>query len=186
MRNVLLALGLAVMGTSAGRADDYKVDASHAAVTFKISHLGLSWSHGRFKDIGGEFSADPSDPAKAGFKIAIKVDSLDTDNKQRDDHLRSPDFLNAKQFPLITFQSTAVKAVENGYEVTGDFTLHGTTKPITFKLLGGRVAEFPKGIQRTGFSTELSIRRSEFGIERFREMIGDEVFIAISFEGTKK
>ena len=65
-------------------------------------------------------------------------------------------------------------------------TLHGVTKPVTFTLKGGRVAEFPKGVQRTGFSTELNIKRSDFGMEKFKEAVSDEVYIAISFEGTKK
>lgn len=186
MKHAICALVLGLVATSLGQATDYKLDPSHTAVTFKISHLGLSWTYGRFKDVAGEFSAEQGDPSKASFRLAIKTESLDTDNTQRDNHLKSPDFLNAKQFPVISFQSTAVKSIENGYEVTGDFTMHGIVKPLTFKLVGGRTAEFPKGVQRTGFSTELAIRRSEFGIERFREAVGDEVYISVSFEGTKK
>jgi polyisoprenoid-binding protein YceI len=167
-------------------ADEYTVDAAHAGVNFKISHLGLSWIYGRFNEFSGNFSLDPSDAGKSSFRLNIKVESIDTNQKMRDDHLRSPDFFNAKQFPEITFKSTAVKAIKDGYEVTGDLTMHGVTKPVTFALLGGRKAEFPKGVQRTGFSTELKINRVDFGIDKFPDGVGNDVHLAISFEGTKK
>ena len=175
---------LVVPGTL--RADDYALDPAHTAVTFKVSHLGLSWTHGRFKDVSGSFSVDPANPAGTAFSLSIKVDSLDTDNAKRDEHLKSPDFFNDKQFPTITFKSTAVKPVDGGVQVTGDLTLHGTTKAVTFNLLGGRTAEFPKGVQRTGYSTELVIKRSDFGVDKLKEAIGDEVYVSISFEGVKK
>lgn len=167
-------------------ADDYTLDGMHTAATFKASHLGLSWVHGRFNDVKGSFRIDPADAAKCSFSLNIKAESLDTGNAKRDEHLRSPDFFNVKQFPGLTFQSTSVKSIKDGYEVTGDLSLHGVSKSVTFPLLGGRKAEFPKGVQRTGFSTELSIKRSDFGMDKMLEAIGDEVFISISFEGVKK
>jgi polyisoprenoid-binding protein YceI len=184
---VLAALVLSVPGAAPARAaDDYVIEGMHSGVTFKISHLGLSWIHGRFDDFSGDFSIDPADPGKSSFALTIKAESIDTNNPKRDDHLRSPDFFNVKQFPVITFKTTSVKAVNGGFEVTGDFTMHGVTKSITFPLMGGQKAEFPKGVQRTGYTTELTLKRSEFGIDKFAEMLGDEVRIAISFEGTKK
>ncbi|MDB5306354.1 MAG: hypothetical protein JWO38_556 [Gemmataceae bacterium] len=182
---VLVASGVTMVAPAA-RADDYALDASHAAVTFKISHLGLSWTSGRFKDLAGSFTIDPANPAATRFEVTAKADSVDTDNVKRDEHLRSPDFFNTKQFPALSFQSTAVKAVEGGYEVTGDLTLHGVKKSITVTLAGGRTVEFPRGVQRTGYSTEFKIKRSEFGMDKMLEAIGDEVFISVSFEGTKK
>jgi polyisoprenoid-binding protein YceI len=172
---------------AAGRvsAADYTLDPAHAGVTFKIAHLGLSWTHGRFNDLSGAFVIDP-DPSKCSFNLSIKTSSIDTNNKKRDEHLSSPDFFNVKQYPTITFQSTAVKPVKDGYEVTGNLTMHGQTKPITFALLGGRQAEFPKGVQRTGFSTDLTLKRSEFGMDTFKEALSDEVYISISFEGVRK
>jgi polyisoprenoid-binding protein YceI len=182
----LFTLVLVATGAAPARAaDEYAVDAAHAAVNFKISHLGLSWTYGRFTDFSGSFTIDP-DAAKCAFILNVKAESVDTSNAKRDGHLRSPDFFNVKQFPELTFKSTAVKAGKEGYEVTGDFTMHGVTKSITFALVGGRKAEFPKGVQRTGYSTELSLKRSDFGITRFAEAVGDEVHVAVSFEGTKK
>ncbi len=172
--------------TAVAHADEYALDTTHAALTFKISHLGLSWTYGRFKDLSGSFIIDPTNPAATKFDIVAKAGSVDTDNAKRDEHLRSPDFFNAKQFPVVRFSSTTVKAVANGYDVTGNLTLHGVTKSITVTVLGGRTAEFPKGVQRTGFSTEFRIRRSEFGMDKMLEGIGDDVYISMSFEGTKK
>jgi polyisoprenoid-binding protein YceI len=166
-------------------ADDYIVDGSHAAVNFKVSHLGLSWTYGRFNDLSGTFSIDP-DPGKCNFALTIKTESLDTANQKRDEHLRSPDFFNAKQFPTIVFKTSTVKAIKDGYEVTGDFTMHGVTKSITFPLVGGRKAEFPAGVHRTGFTAEMTLKRSAYGITKFAEAVGDDVHITVSFEGTKK
>jgi polyisoprenoid-binding protein YceI len=179
--------GLVVVGLGiAATADDYSIDAVHSGITFQISHLGLSWIHGRFNDFGGNFTIDTRDSTKSAFSLEIKPQSIDTNNSKRDEHLRSPDFFNVKQFPAMSFASTSVKPVEGGYEVTGNLTFHGATKPISFTLKGGRSAEFPKGTQRTGYSTELVLKRSEFGLDKFQQVLGDDVFVAISFEGVKK
>jgi polyisoprenoid-binding protein YceI len=186
-RTALGALVLAGLAAAAARAaDTYTVDAMHTGVNFKISHLGLSWTYGRFNDVSGTFTIDPANPGNSSFALTIKADSIDTANAKRDEHLKSPDFLNVKQFPVLTFKSTSVKAAEGGLEVTGDFTLHGVTKTLTFSLKGGRTAEFPKGVGRTGYSTELALKRSDFGMDKLKEAIGDEVYISISFEGVKK
>ena len=171
---------------AAATADDYVIDAAHSGVNFQISHLGLAYVHGRFDSFSGKFTIDTSDPAKSSFALTIKPESVDTNNTKRDDHLRGPDFFNAKQFPAISFTSTSVKPIEGGYEVTGDLTLHGETKPVTFSLKGGKTAEFPPGTKRTGYSTELVLKRSEFGVGKPMPALGDEVFVSISFEGTKK
>jgi polyisoprenoid-binding protein YceI len=158
----------------------------HSSATFKISHLGLSWVYGRFDDFAGQCLIDSENPANSTFGLVIKAQSVDTNNQKRDDHLRSPDFFNAKQFPVISFRSTAVKPMEDGFQVSGDLTMHGVTRSITFPLKGGRTAEFPKGVRRTGYSTELALKRSEFGMDKMVGPLGDEVYIAISFEAVKK
>src|SRR5262245_10596764 len=175
---------MAFAGTA--RAEEYTVDAAHAGINFKISHLGLSWVYGRFNNFSGGFSLDPADGGKSSFNMEIKVDSIDTGNKMRDAHLLNADFFNAKDHPTMSFKSTAVKPIKDGYQVTGDLTMLGVTKPVSFNLVGGRKAEFPKGVSRTGFTTDFTIKRSEFGMTKFTDMIGDEVQVSISFEGTKK
>lgn len=166
------------------RADDYNIDTAHASVTFKIEHLGIAWIHGRFNDFSGDFSLDGD---KAAFNLNIKAESIDTANKKRDDHLRSPDFFNVKQFPAISFKSTAVKTTAlTGLKVTGDLTMHGETKSVTFNLAGGKTAEFPKGVERIGYTAELTLKRADFGMKGFEAALGSDVHIAISFEGVKK
>jgi polyisoprenoid-binding protein YceI len=168
------------------RAADYEIDPVHSGINFKIAHMGISWIYGRFDGFSGNFSLDPSNPAASSFAMTIKADSIDTNNKKRDEHLSSPDFLNVKQFPAMEFKTTAVKAVEEGYQVTGDFTMHGVTKPVTLTLKGGRTAEFPPGTKRTAFVTQFTLKRSDFGIDKFKEMLGDEVYVDISFEAVQK
>jgi polyisoprenoid-binding protein YceI len=189
MRRVLctavLACAVSVLASAPAAADDYALDTMHTAVTFKISHLGLSWTYGRFNSVSGSFTIDPADPTASSFAMEIKTDSIDTGNKTRDTHLSSPDFFNVKQYPTISFKSTAVKAIDGGYEVTGDLTLHGVTKSITFPLKGGKTAPF-LGKQHMGFSTELTINRSDYEMKKMLEAVGDPVHIAISFEGIKK
>ena len=128
-------------------ATDYVVDPAHSSATFKIAHLGLSSIHGRFNEISGEF-AIPAEPARPVFTFVAKTGSVDTNNAKRDEHLRSPDFFNAKQFPVVKFQSTMVTPSKTGYRVTGDLTMHGVTKSVSFDLVGGKTAEFPAGVQR--------------------------------------
>ncbi len=184
-----LAVSLAITLLTAGvarAAENYEIDGMHSGVTFKISHVGLSWVFGRFNDFAGNFTLDAANPAGNSFAMTIKSESIDTNNRKRDEHLASPDFFNVKQFPAIAFQSTSVKPTKDGYEVTGDLTMHGATKPVTFTLKGGRSAEFPKGVRRTGFATQLVLKRSDFGIDKFAEMLGDDVYVEVSFEGTLK
>jgi polyisoprenoid-binding protein YceI len=171
---------------SARAADDYRIDAIHSGVSFKVSHLGLSWIPGRFNDVSGSFTVDKDEPSKSSFSLTIKAESIDTGNRQRDQHLKSPDFFNVKQFPLLTFKSTSVKATKGGYMVTGDFSMHGQTQSITFTLTGGKQAEFPRGFPRTGFTTDLVLKRSDYGMEKFKDALGDEVQVSVSFEGVKK
>src|SRR5712664_247877 len=90
-------------------ADNYTIDPAHSGVNFKISHIGLSWIYGRFDSYSGAFSIDPDDAGKCTFEMRINTDSIDTNNKMRDNHLRSPDFFNVKQFPAMSFESTGVK-----------------------------------------------------------------------------
>lgn len=169
-------------------ADDYTLDKAHAAVVFSISHMGMSVTYGRFNAITGNYTLDP-DAAKCAFKVSIKTDSVDTNNADRDKHLRSPDFLNAGEFPLISFESTKVAAHQDGektvYDVTGKMTMHGVTKEITLPLK--KLGEGGGGRQyRSGFVCETTLKRSDYGMTNMLPGVGDEVEIKISFEGIRK
>ena len=127
----------------------------------------------------------------ASFNSRINVGSIDTNNAKRDEHLRGPDFFNANQFPAITFQSTAVSAAPNEagetvYEVTGDLTMHGVTRPVTLALRLLKEGQGREGEDRNGFLCEKHLNRSEFGMTNMVPAIGDEVAVTISFEGVKQ
>ncbi len=173
-------------GGPVSAADEYAYDPVHSSISFKARHLDISWIHGRFNEAEGKFAIDKQNPAKSWFQLSIKVDSVDTANKARDEHLRQPDYFDAKQFPTIDFRSTSVKPVKGGYEVTGDFTMHGKTKNVTLTFEGGKEAEF-MGTKRIGFSTQLAVKRSDFGFDKTQiGLIGDEALVYIDFEGAGK
>ncbi len=184
---LVLGIGTAVCGSAAYSADEYAYDGVHSSVSFKARHLDISWIHGRFNEVEGKFSLDREDPTKSTFALTIKADSVDTANKARDEHLRQPDYFDTKQFPTIEFKSKSVKVIKDGFEVTGDFTMHGTTKKVTLKLMGGKEHEFKNGVKRVAFSTELSLKRSDFGFDKNAiGPIGDEALIIIDCEGMRK
>lgn len=173
-------------GKPASAADEYDYDLVHSSVSFKARHLDISWIHGRFNEVSGKFSLDREDPAKSTFQLTIKTDSVDTANAARDEHLRQPDYFDTKQFPTIEFKSTKTKPIDGGYEVTGDFTMHGTTKKVTLVLMGGKEHDFKK-VKRVAFSTELSLKRSDYGFDpKAIGPIGDEALIIIDCEGVRE
>ena len=124
---LFLAITLGSLGMAA-QADTFKIDPVESSVVFSVMTLGLSNFHGRFNDISGTVVLDKADPSKSSFDITIPVESVDTKNEKRDQHLKSPDFFNAKQFPVMTFKSKKVEGSGNSFTVTGDFSLHGVTQ----------------------------------------------------------
>jgi len=182
---VFFAVALTAGATSA-HADDYTLDPVHSSVSFKAQHMGISWVHGRFNTFSGNFTVDKANPGKSSFEMTIKTDSVDSGNKQRDGHLMNADFFDAKQFAEITFKSTSVKTGKAGsYDVEGDFTMHGTTNKIKFNLQGGKEADM-RGAKVVGFWTDLTIKRSDYGMNKMLEGIGDDVPVSIAFEGKRK
>ena len=178
--------GIVILGAAAAAlADNFKIDPVHSCVGFKVKHSDISWIFGRFDNFDGAFTVD-SDPSKCAFEMKIQANSVDTNNAGRDKHLRSADFFNVPQFPTITFKSTGVKAIPDGFEVTGDFTMHGVTKQLTIPLLGGRTAKGQLGGVKTGFSGDVILKRSDFGMDKFTPMLGDDVHVAVSFQGAKQ
>jgi polyisoprenoid-binding protein YceI len=185
-RQLVLGTILVTCGSVARAADTYTVDPVHSSISFMISHVGISNIHGRFNDFSGKITIDQADPTKSTFALSIPIESIDTNNVKRDEHLRAPDYFNAKQFPNMSFQSTKVAAVDGGYEVTGNLDLHGVTKPVTFTLKGGdKIVEFPKGTKRIGLVSTFSIRRSDFGVNTEPKNLGDEIPISIGIEAAK-
>ena len=182
---------LVAAGASTLRAQDavHAVDPVHSTVLAKVRHAGASTNWVRFNGPTGTVTVNEADPSKSTIVIEIKTDSLDTANEKRDQHLKSPDFFNAKEFPLITFKSTAVKKTgDKTFEATGDLTAHGVTKPITatFKAVG--TATNAKGETRSGADGAFTIKRSDFGVGPTipAGLVSDEVDVLISLEAVKK
>jgi polyisoprenoid-binding protein YceI len=169
------------------RAESFAVDPVHSSVLFRSGHLGMSHVWGRFGDISGTINFDEQNPAANAVEIEVKSASVDSGNAKRDEHLRSPDFLNAKQFPAITFKSQQVKQTDaNNYEVTGTLTLHGVSKPATVKLQKLGSGKTPFGDVRTGVETTFQIKRSDFDMKNMLEAVGDDVVLIVSLEGAHR
>jgi polyisoprenoid-binding protein YceI len=167
-------------------ADNYKVDSAHSSIIFKIDHFGVAPFYGRFNDPTGTVTLDKQDPTRSSFTFEIKTENVNTGNEKRDAHLKRPDFFDAKQFPTISFKSKSVKPLaDDKFEVTGDLNLHGVTKEI--RLILNKLAEKDTGKMgyRTGWATETTLKRSDYGMTQFTDMLGDEVQIIISYEAVK-
>src|SRR5690606_37353479 len=136
MRKLMVLALVMVLGAAGwAQGETYQVDPVHSFAVFKIKHANAGYVFGRFNDPTGTFELDEQNPENNKLQVTLKVENIDTANEQRDAHLRSPDFFNAKQHPEISFTSTAWKKLEeNKYEVTGDIKLMGETKSVTIEV----------------------------------------------------
>lgn len=185
-----IALVTAALGLTAPAraADTYKADAVHSSIVFRARHMNTSYFWGRFDDISGTFTLDPSDPSQVKLQFQVKADSVDTNNPKRDQHLKGPDFFNAVQFPTISFTSkSATKAkTGNAYLVSGDLTFHGVTRPVTVQVTPVGTGKDMKGTPIAGIEASFTISQKEFGISKMSGMIGDEVWVIAGVEGGKQ
>jgi len=194
IRNLLcnvVALALAATATTASAAETFDLDPAHCSIVFSVSHMSRSYTYGIFKQAKGSVVLDRQNPAACQFRIEIPVDSLDTNNAARDQHLKSQTFFNAAQFPTITFESTSVTATNSPqggvtYQVNGNLTMHGVTKPVTLNLrmLGEGPGPGGRGYS-AGFVTQLELKRSDFGMNNLLDMVGDAIGITVSFEAIR-
>lgn len=167
----------------------FAADTVHSNVMFMIKHAGVSNFYGRFNNFSGEFNLDPKNPSESHFNAEIEIDSVDTGNANRDGHLKGPDFFNVRQFPKATFKSTSVSATSDAgfYELRGEFTLHGVTRPVTAEVEDLGTSSF-SGKAVHAFEAVFTINRSEFGITQYLDSgtLGDEVTIVVAVEGVKQ
>jgi len=184
-RFIALVAGVVLFTGIAQAADKFTVDPVHSSLAFKIKHANVSYFFGRINGPEGMIKVD-DDPTKTSFDVTAKVANIDTGNTKRDDHLKSPDFFSASEFPTLNFKSTAVKKGDgNKIEVSGDLTIHGQTKPITVTLEKIGQGKSQMG-ERAGYAGDFTIKRSDFGMSKMLEMLGDEVTIMVGIEGVKK
>lgn len=168
----------------------WKSDPMHSKLTFSTTHLGISDVAGLFNVFDVTVTADKADFSDAVFELTTDINSIDTEVKMRDDHLRSADFFDVAKHPEMTFKSTGIKkSGKNKYKLTGDLTLHGVTRPVTMKLWYRGTIENPQSKATTaGFQLTGTIKRSDFGVgPKFPPpMISDEVSIRADGEFIKK
>jgi polyisoprenoid-binding protein YceI len=184
---VILWAGLVCfLTTSPARAGEtYQADPVHSSIVFRVKHANTAYFWGRFNDIAGNFTLDSSDPGTVALQFQVKTASVDTANPNRDQHLKGPDFFNATQFPTISFKSKSAAVSGKGYEVQGDLTLHGVTKPVTVHLTPTGTGKGPTGKAIGGIEANFTIKQSEFGITKMASMIGDSVWVNVSVEGIR-
>lgn len=182
-----LAIALAALVPSTAlAAETYTIDAAHSALIFAAKHFGAGYTYGHFNDFSGTFTVDKANPAATKVHLEIKAPSIDTENAKRDDHLRSPDFFNAAQFPTLTFDATKVVAKDaDTVVVAGNLTMHGTTKAVAFDFDWTGEGDDPWGNHRMGGRGTLKIKRSDWGVVGLKDAVGDEVELTIAIEGTR-
>jgi polyisoprenoid-binding protein YceI len=165
----VLAVLCTLLSAAPLAAETLTVDAVHSTILFRIKHLNTSLAWGRFNDMSGTWT--------------LETDSIDTANDKRDQHLKGPDFFNAKQFPDISFKSTKVtKSGDGKYLLDGILTLHGVEKPLSLELVktGAGVNMMARKI--VGYETTFTIKRSDFGMKFLVGPLADEVLVIAAFE----
>jgi polyisoprenoid-binding protein YceI len=143
----------------------YALDVSHSRIGFVARHAMVTKVRGAFNKVEGTGFLDGSNPANSKVSVRIQADSIDTRNEQRDAHLRGNDFLDMENFPEITFESTEAKQLDDTtFQLTGDLTIKGVTKPVTVDFTFEGAAVDPFGNQRVGFEGSTTINRKDWGV----------------------
>ena len=174
--------------TAAIGLQTYDIDAAHSEATFTVRHL-LTRVRGRFSDFAGTITFDEANPANSTVTFSIQAASIDTNQKDRDAHLRSGDFFDTEKFPTIAFVSTALAPRgDDRYEVTGDFTIRDVTRRITLPVSYLGKATDPWGNERIAFEAEYTLNRKDYGLnwnaalETGGFLVGDDVKITVSIQ----
>jgi polyisoprenoid-binding protein YceI len=184
-----LALGGLVLASSPLYAADYVIDSkgAHAAIEFRIQHLGYSWLNGRFNKFEGQFSYDEAQPNNASVSVEIDTTSIDSNHAERDKHLRNDDFLNVGEFPKAKFVSSQYSDNGDGTaSMTGNLTLHGVTKPVVLAVSKVGEGKDPWGGYRAGFEGSTEIKLKDFGINYNLGPASETVYLNLSVEGIRQ
>lgn len=175
------------------RASTWEIDGAHSSAQFSVRHLMVSNVRGEFGSVKGTVNLDDKDVTKSSVDATIDVSSITTRNTDRDNHLKSPDFFDVAKFPTMTFKSTAIQKQADGkLNVTGNLSLHGTTKPVTLSVALAPEVKDPWGKTRRGAEATGKINRKDFGLSWNKALetggvaVGEEVSITIDLEITQK
>jgi len=167
----------------------WEIDPSHSDVTFSVKHMMFSTVRGHFNVLSGHLYIDEQHPENSWVDAQVDTSSVDTRDEKRDGHLRSPDFFDAQNYPTINFKSNKVEpAGSNEYKVYGDLTMHGVTKPVTFKAEYNGQGKNPWGMQVAGLSAKTKVNRKDFGLgwnqtlETGGVLVSEDVIIEINLE----
>ncbi|MFK5855839.1 MAG: YceI family protein [Bacteroidota bacterium] len=191
MKKISLIIGILFLTTLSIKAQETKwtFDKAHSKIQFDVAHMVISETTGQFQDYEGTVLSDKPDFSDAKINFSIEVESIDTDDADRDEHLLSPDFFDAEKYQKITFKSTSMKNIgENVYELTGDLTMHGITKTISLEAKYGGTINDPWGNTKAGFKITGIINRTDFGLKYNSVMdtgglmIGEEITITCKIE----
>ncbi len=170
----------------------YKIDPAHSEIVFKVRHLVISTVSGHFSKFDATMTSDKEDFSDAQISFEADVNSITTNNEQRDGHLKSPDFFDAANYPEITFKSTSIqKKDENEFVLTGDLTIHGTTNTIALDVVYNGTDVF-YGTSKYGFEITGKINRKDFGLiwnsatEKGGLVLSDEVKLALNVQMAKQ
>lgn len=171
----------------------WEIDPAHSHAQFKVRHMMISNVKGEFTKLSGAVKIDSADVTRSSVDIAVDTTSINTRDAQRDGHLKSPDFFDVEHYPTIAFKSTKIASTEDGLELTGNLTMHGVTKPVTFAVDGPTPeTKDPWGNVRRGVEATTTIDRKDFGLvwnaalETGGVMVGDKVQITVDAEIVKK
>src|SRR6202163_2393103 len=181
----------ATTAPAAGAKTAWKIDPTHTLVEFSAKHLMITTVKGRIGDVIGTIYTDEKDPRKSSVEATLLAASLDTRTDQRDQHLRSADFLNAEVYPVIKFRSTRIEGGKENFKLTGDLTIRDVTKPVTLDVRYEGRTKDPWGGERVGFSASGKIDRRDYGLtwnqalETGGVVVGNEVKISIEVEAIK-
>ena len=177
---------------AAGGVETFNIDRVHSDATFQVRHF-VSKVRGRFADFEGVVQLDRARPEASTVEFKIKTTSIDTDNEQRDNHLRSPDFFDAAKNPEITFKSSKVVAKSaSQFDVSGTFTMHGVSKEITLPVSFLGFVGDGRGGEKAGFEINTVLNRKDYGIvwnkvlDAGGTMLGDDVQVSLNIEANKK
>lgn len=171
----------------------YAIDRAHSTVDFGIKHMGISTVHGQFPITEGTVELDPNNVTNSSVVATIDVAGVSTGNAQRDTHLKSPDFFDTAKYPTATFKSTKITKSGDGYDVLGDLTLHGVTKPVTLHMEPPSKEQI--GMDKKphrGFEATTTIHRQDFGLtwngtlKSGDSMLGDDVKMTFDIEAGQK
>lgn len=186
---LLLAASLLFAAAQTQAAEKYVIDTegAHAFIQFRISHLGYSWMTGRFNTLEGSFTWDDENPANSTITVEIDPASIDTNHAERDERLRSADFLDVAKYPVSRFVSTSYVPKEDGTAILwGDFTLHGVTRPIAIKIEPVGHGPDPRGGFRRGFEGRTRFSLKDFAIDQDLGPASRELEILLSIEGVRQ